>query len=140
MKTTTIRISLIAALLGMMAGANAQSPADAPYRATVDADGVQRVEFTGGDYFFKPRHVIVKARVPVELIVRVEPGLAPHRLVLKAPEAGIDIDEEMTREPKRYTFTPTRAGRYGFHCPNRLLLFKSHRERGMEGILEVVEP
>ena len=123
-----------------MAPVTAQPAGDAPQQAVVGADGVQRVEIVGGDYFFKPRHIVVKARVPVELTVRVEPGIAPHKLTLKAPEAGINIDDEMTREPKRYTFTPTTAGRYTFYCPNRLLMFKTHRERGMEGILEVVEP
>jgi plastocyanin len=133
-------ISLLAGMVGLLAPANAQPADEAPYRALVAPDGVQRVEITGGDYFFKPRHIVVKARTPVELVVRAEPGIAPHRFVLKAPETGVDIEAEMSREPKRYAFTPTATGRYAFHCPNRLLMFKSHRERGMEGILEVVEP
>jgi hypothetical protein len=34
--------------------------------------------------------------------------------------------------------TPSAAGAYPIYCKNRLLFFKGHRERGMEGILEVV--
>ena len=55
-----------------------------PYRATLDKDGIQRVQILGGDYFFKPKHIIVKARVPVQLSVRVEPGIKPHDIVIKA--------------------------------------------------------
>jgi len=38
----------------------------------------------------------------------------------------------------KITITPTAAATYPIYCKNRLLFFKSHRERGMEGILEVV--
>jgi len=31
------------------------------------------------------------------------------------------------------------AGKYAFYCKNKLLFFKSHRENGQEGILEVVQ-
>jgi plastocyanin len=118
----------------------AQAPA-APevYRAAVDSDGVQRVHIVGGDYYFSPNHIIVKVGVPAEFIMRRETALVPHSLVLKSPEAGIAIDEDLAAEPKAVTFTPTAVGKYPFYCRNKLLFFKSHREKGMEGVLEVVE-
>ena len=73
------------------------------------------------------------------LSVRVEPGIAPHSFVLEAPTAGISIDEDLAQEPKIFAFVPTAAGRYAYYCRNKLLFFKSHRERGMEGVLEVVD-
>ncbi|MGH8728619.1 MAG: quinol oxidase [Burkholderiales bacterium] len=109
------------------------------YRAAVDSDGVQRVHIVGGDYYFKPSHIIVKVGIPVEFIMSRETALVPHTLVLKAPEAGIAIDEDMTTEPKNVRFTPSAVGKYPFYCRNKLLFFKSHRERGMEGVIEVVE-
>lgn len=109
------------------------------YIAKVDADGVQRVRVIGGDYFFKPYRIVVKANVPVELSASREAGIVPHTLVIKAPEAGIAVDEEITTDVKKIMFTATKAGKYPFYCSNRLLFFASHRERGMEGILEVVE-
>ena len=109
-----------------------------PYRAGVDSDGVQRVTMLGGDYFFKPDRIIVKVNVPVELSVRLERGFVPHNLVLKAPDAGLAIEEDLSRDTKKITFTPKAAGKYSFYCSNKLLFFKSHRERGMEGILAVV--
>jgi plastocyanin len=47
--------------------------------------------------------------------------------------------EDLAAEPKAVTFTPTAVGKYPFYCRNKLLFFKSHREKGMEGVLEVVE-
>ena len=109
------------------------------FRAIVDEDGKQRIRILGGSYFFKPSHVIVKANTPVELSVSLEPGIAPHTFVIKAAETGIDIDESLHTDPKTIAFTPNAAGKYTFYCKNKLLFFKSHQEKGMEGILEVVE-
>jgi len=114
-------------------------PGNKPYRAAVGTDGVQQVNILAGDYFFRPSHIIVKVNMPVRFVVRVERGIVPHGLVLKAPEANISIDEDLSWEPQTFTFTPSAPGRYAFYCPKKLLFFKSHREHGMEGILEVVE-
>ncbi len=73
------------------------------------------------------------------LVVRMERGIIPHGLVLKAPEANISVDADLGRESQVFTFTPSTPGRYVFYCPKKLLFFKSHREHGMEGVLEVVE-
>jgi plastocyanin len=109
------------------------------YRATIDKDGVQRVNMVGGSYYFDPSHIIVKVNVPVELSVRKESGLIPHNIVVRAVSAGIDFDEEMGSEAKVIRFTPTKAGKYPIYCSKKLLFFESHREKGMEGLLEVVE-
>jgi plastocyanin len=109
------------------------------YRATVDSDGVQHVNILAGDYFFRPSHIIVKVNTPVMLVVRVEQGVIPHGLMLKAPKANILIDEDLNQQSQTFTFTATAPGKYAFYCPKKLLFFKSHREHGMEGVLEVVE-
>lgn len=108
------------------------------YVASVDRDGVQRAPIVGGDYFFKPYRVVVKVNVPVEFSVSREAGSVPHTLVVQAPQAGIAVDEDLSTEVRKVTFTPTVPGTYPFYCRNKLLFFKSHRERGQEGILEVV--
>ena len=107
--------------------------------ATVGPDGVQRVEMTGGGYYFDPNVVVVKVNVPVELKVKKAEGITPHNIVITAPEAGINVDESLSTEPKSIQFTPTKAGKYPFECNKRLLFFKSHKDRGMHGMLEVVE-
>jgi plastocyanin len=109
------------------------------YKAVVDADGVQKAEVLAGEYFFRPDHIIVKVNVPVELKIRKEPGIVPHDFVLKAPEAGIDVLESLSSEPKSVRFTPAKTGTYQFYCDKKLIFSKSHREKGMEGTLEVVE-
>lgn len=138
MKAST---TLLVFCLGLAAGtsrADAVAPGET-VRASVAADGVQRVRIEGGAYFFKPERVIVKANVPVELTVGVGRSVIPHSFLIQAPEAGIAVDESLSSEPKIIRFTPTTAGRYPFYCRNRLLFFESHREKGMEGVLDVVE-
>lgn len=109
------------------------------YKAGIDSDGVQRVEILAGKYFFKPDHIIVKANAPIELKVRKEAGIVPHSFVIKEPETGIEVNESLSTEPKVITLTPKKAGKYPFYCGQKLLFFKSHREGGMEGVLEVTE-
>jgi plastocyanin domain-containing protein len=109
------------------------------FRATIDKDGVQKVEVLGGDYFFKPNHIIVKVNVPVEMKVSKEEGVVPHNIVINAPDAGIDFNEVLGKEPKVIKFTPKKAGKYLFSCDKKLLFFKSHKDKGMKGTIEVVE-
>ena len=106
--------------------------------ATIGADGVQHVEVIGGEYYFDPNYIIVKVRVPVELKVKKAPGYIPHDIAVKAPEAGIDFKTDLDKDWKTITFTPTMVGKYEMVCDKRLLWFKSHKDRGMDGFIEVV--
>jgi plastocyanin domain-containing protein len=118
---------------------NAQDATEKRVVATVDTDGVQRVEITGGSYYFDPNVIVVKVNVPVELKVKKAEGGTPHNIVLSAPEAGIDFSESLSTEPKIIKFTPTKMGKYEFACTKKLPFSKSHKDRGMHGVLEVVE-
>ena len=110
------------------------------YTATVDPDGVQRVTILGGGYFFEPDHIIVKVNVPVELTIKKESGIVPHNIIINAPEAGMDINESLSDKPKIIQLIPKKVGKYPFYCDKRFLyFFKSHKEKGMEGVIEVVE-
>ena len=134
------RLLLLAALFVFLAAVTATArDAKRTVQAALGADGVQRVELLGGGYFFDPDHIIVRVNVPVELTVRKESGIVPHNVVVKAPEAGIDFEESLSSDPKVIKFTPTRPGSYPIYCSKKLLFFESHREKGMEGLLEVVE-
>lgn len=130
-------------LLGI-AGCAAHRADSAPtneesYQSTIAANGVQQVHIEGGSYFFKPNHVIVKVNVPVELMVKVESGLVPHNFVILAPDAGIAVEESLSSDVKTIRFTPKSVGKYPFYCSYGLPFVKSHREKGMEGLIEVVE-
>ncbi|WP_175995949.1 quinol oxidase [Burkholderia stabilis] len=135
MKTTMVKMLVPAMLAASVALARADG--DAPVRVPVDADGVQRVAIVGGSYFFRPNHVIVRAHVPVELTVSAEPGLVPHSFEIDAPQAGIAVHTELGTTPKTFRFTPAQPGRFAYYCTHRLLFLRSHRERGMEGVLDV---
>jgi len=107
--------------------------------ATVGADGVQHVEVIGGEYYFDPNRIIVKVNTPVELKLKKAAGYVPHNLLVKAPEAGIDFKADLGTEWKVVKFTPTKVGKYEMICDKRLLWFKSHKDRGMDGFIEVVQ-
>jgi plastocyanin domain-containing protein len=125
-------ILLVAALV------SAQEWTEKRVVATVDSDGVQRVEITGGSYYFDPNVIVVKVNVPVELKLKKE-GSTPHNIVIKAPEAGIDFSESLGKDPKTIKFTPTKVGKYPFECTKKAPFSKSHSDRGMHGIIEIVE-
>ncbi|RQR67967.1 MULTISPECIES: quinol oxidase [unclassified Burkholderia] len=130
------KVAMVTVALAACAGL-ARADGDAPVRVPVDADGVQRVAIVGGSYFFRPNHVIVRAHVPVELTVSAEPGVVPHSFAIDAPQAGIAVRTELGTTPRTLRFTPTAPGRFAYYCTHRLLFLRSHRERGMEGVLDV---
>ncbi|WP_342612531.1 quinol oxidase [Burkholderia ambifaria] len=136
MNAKTAMMATVMAVLAAGAGL-ARAQGDASVRVPVDADGVQRVTIVGGSYFFRPNHVIVRAHVPVELTVSAEPGHVPHSFEIDAPQAGIAVHTELATTPRTFRFTPTQAGRFAYYCTHRLLFLRSHRERGMEGVLDV---
>lgn len=109
------------------------------YRASIDSDGIQRVEVMGGSYYYDPDYIIVKVNVPVEMTFRKIPGITPHNIVIDAPQVGIEVNEDMSTDPKTVTFTPSGTGKFAIYCDKRFLFFKNHREKGMEGVLEVEE-
>jgi plastocyanin len=128
--------SILVLLLALGAsGAVAQEAAQA---VKPDADGVQRIRIVAGSYFFKPNHILVKANVPVELTASRESGITPHDLVIRAEEAGLAVKEDLGTEPKKIVFTATKPGKYAIYCSKKLPFVAGHRDKGMEGVLEVV--
>jgi len=119
--------------------ADQQSDKEEPVVATMGEDGVQRVDIVGGEYYYKPNHIVVKVNKPVELRVKKAGRFIPHNIIVNAPEAGIDFKVELKSDFQTISFTPTKAGKYAMYCDHQLLWFASHREKGMEGIIEVVE-
>lgn len=107
--------------------------------ASISSDGIQRIEILGGSYFFDPNNIVVKVNVPVEMKIRKESGVIPHDFILKAPEAGMDIQADLKTEPAVIRFTPTKVGKYPFYCSKKPPFLESHREKGMEGVLDVRE-
>jgi hypothetical protein len=65
-------------------------------------------------------------------------AVAPHTFIPNAPEAGIAIAVSLSTESRVVRFTPTRAGTYPSFCGRKPPPFPSHRQQGMEGMLEVL--
>ncbi|MDA8099585.1 MAG: hypothetical protein M0042_08160 [Nitrospiraceae bacterium] len=139
MKRFTIISGLLLALAAGIAAAAEEGWVEKRAVATVGSDGVQRMEITGGDFYFDPNVIVVKVNVPVELTVKKVRGIVPHDFTLKAPEAGIDVAVKLSSDPQVVKFTPTKTGSYAFECTKKPWFFKSHKDRGMHGTLEVVE-
>ncbi|WP_111413641.1 cupredoxin domain-containing protein [Billgrantia lactosivorans] len=137
--TILVRHACLTLLIGLgLAGSQLRGDTSSAAVAVTD-DGVQRVTLVGGSYYFEPERIVVRAGVPVELQVRRRPGLAPHNLVIRSSTMGLDIEASLDTEPTTIRFTPRVAGRVEFYCDKRLLFLPSHRERGMVGVLEVIE-
>jgi len=109
------------------------------YKAAIDKDGIQRVSILAGSFYFDPDYVVVKVNVPVEVTIRKEAEITPHAFVIDAPEAGLHVKESLSADPKVVKFTATKVGKYPFYCDKKFAFLKSHKERGMEGTLEVTE-
>ena len=110
-----------------------------PFIATISPQGIQKVEVVATEFDFNPSRIVVKVNLPVEITIRKEPSMVPHSFVINSPDAGMNINENLSSEPKVIKFTPTKAGKYAFYCDKKVLFFKSHRDSGMEGLLEVRE-
>jgi hypothetical protein len=61
----------------------------------VSQDNVQRLEITVDNYSFTPNRIVVKENIVVELIFKSVTRIVPHNFVLKSPEAGITIEQEL---------------------------------------------
>lgn len=110
-----------------------------PVMASASQDaGSQRVDMDLGDYQFHPKSVSIAAGTAAELILTNRDSFIPHNFVVEAPEAGMEVRIDVPNgESVKVVLRPTRPGTYAFYCDEQFLFFKSHREKGMEGQIEV---
>ncbi|MGH8644882.1 MAG: cupredoxin domain-containing protein [Gammaproteobacteria bacterium] len=115
------------------------APTDAAeLRAVQGPDGIQRAQLALESYSFRPEHLVVEAQRPVELTLVNVATLVPHNFVLDDPPSGLKIRQDISaRETAVIRFTPKVRGTFVFYCDKKLLFLPSHREKGMEGRLEV---
>ena len=58
--------------------------------------------------------------------------------IIADPAAGLHVHVDVSAgDSQTVRFTPMTRGTFPFYCDKKLLFFKSHRERGQEGRLEV---
>ena len=112
--------------------------AESPIAVPLYSDGVQRAVVEADSYAFTPSHLIVKAGKPVELIFKSVTWMVPHNVIIDDPRSGLNVREEIPAgESLTVTFTPMVPGSFAIYCDKKLPFFKSHREKGQEGVLEV---
>ncbi len=109
-----------------------------PVKAEVSADDTQRVTIMLDSYSYTPNHVVVVAGKPVELLLTSVTTITPHNFVIHDSAGGISVEQDVgPGKSVTIRFTPRQPGRVPFFCDKRLWPMASHREKGMEGILEV---
>ena len=109
-----------------------------PFVVPVAADGVQRATVILDSYSYSPSHLVVQAGKPVELTLTSVTTITPHNFIIKDPAGSLSVEQDVSAgKTVTVTFTPTQPGTYPIYCDKRLWPMPSHRDKGMEGKLEV---
>ena len=109
-----------------------------PVVIPVAADGAQRATVTLDSYSYSPNHLIVEAGKPVELTLTSVTTFIPHNFIIKDPAGSLSVEQDVSAgKTVTMTFTPTQPGTFPIYCDKRLWPLPSHRDKGMEGKLEV---
>jgi len=103
-----------------------------------DPDGMQRGTILLTSYTFSPNLIVIMAGRPVELTLKNDSFLVPHNFVITHETIGLHHEVTVSAgDSVTVQLLLTTPGRYPFYCDKQLLFFPSHREQGMEGVLEV---
>lgn len=121
-------------LLVVWANAAAVAWAGDPVTLEPGVDGVQRATIILDSYSYSPDRLIAQAGKPVELTLTSVTTITPHNFIVKELAVEQDIGAGKTVTVR---FTPMQPGTFPFYCDKKLLFLPSHREKGMEGRLEV---
>lgn len=114
------------------------SESSPPVLISVAADGMQRATVTLDSYSYTPNHLIVEAGKPVELTLTSVTTIIPHNFIIKDPAGSLSVEQDVSAgKTVTITFTPTQPGTFPIYCDKRLWPLPSHRDKGMEGKLEV---
>lgn len=125
----------IVALMLLMSGNSAWADVSA---IVPEEHGIQRATITMDSYSYNPKELIVQAGKPVEFTLHNTATFIPHTFVVDDPAAGLHLRMEVNAGDRQILrFTPMQSGSVTFYCDKQLLFFKSHRERGQEGHLEI---
>lgn len=127
MKNTSISIRSILGILILLTIQHAMAQ-----------ESVQTVTLSIGDYQFTPDTIEVTAGHPVILTLINKDSITPHDFILNEMASGLNIDIDVSAgKTANVEFTPNIPGSYTFYCSKKLPFMKSHRDKGMQGILIV---
>jgi heme/copper-type cytochrome/quinol oxidase subunit 2 len=128
---------LLSGTIGLQPAVHAAEPS-APVVVPLSADGVQRTTVILDSYSYTPNHLIVEAGKPVELTLTSVTTIVPHNFIIKDPAGSLSVEQDVSAgKTVIVKFTPTQPGTFPIYCDKRLWPLPSHRDKGMEGKLEV---
>jgi len=114
------------------------SQSDPPLLVPMSADEAQRATVTLDSYSYTPNHLIVEAGKPVVLTLTSVTTIIPHNFIIKDPAGNLSVEQDLSAgKTVIITFTPAQPGTFPIYCDKRLWPLPSHRDKGMEGKLEV---
>lgn len=109
-----------------------------PMVVSISPDGVQRATVILDSYSYSPNHLVVESGKPVELTLTSRTTFVPHNFVMQELSAGLSIEQDVGAGKTIIAkLVPTQPGLFPFFCDKRLWPMPSHRDKGMEGLLEV---
>ena len=107
--------------------------------AYAEQDSTNIIEVQLGSYQFMPQEIQLGTDQAVILRLSNRDSIIPHNFTIEDPTGELDINVDVAAgESVDVKLNPTRPGRYTYYCSKKLLFMKSHREKGMEGVLNVV--
>ena len=131
-------VGLLTSVSVTIVDAEEPSQSGPPMVIPMAADGVQRATVTLDSYSYTPNHLIVEAGKPVELTLTSVTTIIPHNFIIKDPAGSLSVEQDVSAgKTVTLKFTPTQPGTFPIYCDKRLWPLPSHRDKGMEGKLEV---
>ena len=131
----TLGLSLVLVAVALAAEPPPPGP---PFVVPVAADGVQRATVILDSYSYQPDHLIVEKGKPVELTLTSVTTIIPHNFIITDPAGSLTVEQDVSAgKTVVVKFTPTQSGTFPIYCDKRLWPLPSHRDKGMEGKLEV---
>ena len=138
MRRRDVMAGLALWLMAVTAFAAERAPMGPPFIVPTDSDGVQRTTVILDSYSYEPAHLVVEKGKPVELTLKSVTVLTPHNFIVKDPAGGFSVEQDVgAGKTAVLKFTPTQSGTFPIYCDKRLWPLPSHRDKGMEGKLEV---
>lgn len=127
----------IAALVAVGQAADGFEPSP-PIVVPISSDGVQRAKIILDSYSYSPNHLVVENGKPVELTLTSVTTIIPHNFIIENSAGNLSVEQDVgAGKTVIASFVPTQPGLFPFFCDKRLWPMPSHRDKGMEGILEV---
>lgn len=132
-----VLVGLIVMLTPMGEAATPLMPGP-PTFIPISPDGIQRATVILDSYSYSPSHLVVEHGKPVELTLTSATTITPHNFIIKDSTGNFLVEQDVGAGTTiMVRFVPAQPGIFPIFCDKRLWPMPSHRDKGMEGTLEV---